>query len=289
MGETSAGSTFASVRICCDPMARVEKTVPDYQACRLTGSADRAPGRVRARKIPRPARDGHDDRPSQSGPATYLKIRRIDFWPDPGIMGELLASMPTLPIASPRPPSAADRGISQPARRRPARLEKPRLASAEGPWPDLPPVGRSCPGFSGGTGHAAPFEEYPPLSSESADFRDFIQMMTESAAGSRSGMGLARAVTAAALGVSLIWATWPTLHEMVLRWSSDSRYSHGYLVPFFAAVLLWLRAGDTDRPAARAGGGCPCSLSAWACAWSAAISSSSGSKSPSFLASSGSR
>ena len=44
-----------------------------------------------------------------------------------------------------------------------------------------------------------------------------------------------------ALGASCLWAYWPTLHHMEIRWSSDSQYSHGYLVPFFALFLLWHR------------------------------------------------
>jgi exosortase len=39
----------------------------------------------------------------------------------------------------------------------------------------------------------------------------------------------------------LAWAYWTTLEEMAQRWSSDPQYSHGYLVPAFALLLLWLR------------------------------------------------
>jgi exosortase len=46
---------------------------------------------------------------------------------------------------------------------------------------------------------------------------------------------------AALLGIALVWAFWPTLVAMAGRWTSDPRYSHGYLVPIFAGVLLWLR------------------------------------------------
>jgi exosortase len=51
------------------------------------------------------------------------------------------------------------------------------------------------------------------------------------------------------LGVSLVWFYWPTLWEMVARWSSDPQYAHGYIVPAFALALLWLRR---DRLAALA-------------------------------------
>lgn len=47
----------------------------------------------------------------------------------------------------------------------------------------------------------------------------------------------------ALLGV-LVWAYLPILRVMVDRWSFDPRYTHGYLVPAFAVVLLWLRRGQ---------------------------------------------
>src|SRR4051794_29632595 len=49
------------------------------------------------------------------------------------------------------------------------------------------------------------------------------------------------------LATGLLWAYWPTLCEMVKRWSTDPRYAHGYLVPAFSLALLWLRR---DRLAA---------------------------------------
>jgi exosortase len=48
------------------------------------------------------------------------------------------------------------------------------------------------------------------------------------------------AVAGAAL-VTLLWAFWTTLAEAAQRWGHDPQYSHGYLVPIFAAALLWLR------------------------------------------------
>jgi len=56
-------------------------------------------------------------------------------------------------------------------------------------------------------------------------------------------------VLAGVLSVGLVWFYWPTLCEMVKRWSTDPRYAHGYLVPAFSLVLLWLRR---DRLAALA-------------------------------------
>jgi exosortase len=44
-------------------------------------------------------------------------------------------------------------------------------------------------------------------------------------------------ITAAATA----WAYWPTLAALAAVWARDPQYSHGYLVPLFAAVLLWRR------------------------------------------------
>jgi exosortase len=43
------------------------------------------------------------------------------------------------------------------------------------------------------------------------------------------------------LAAILAWAYRPILSVMLDRWTYDPRYAHGYLVPAFAAVLLWLR------------------------------------------------
>jgi exosortase len=52
------------------------------------------------------------------------------------------------------------------------------------------------------------------------------------------------AVVPILLGVLLGWAYWPTVREMIERWTSDPQYSHGYIVPLFSASLLWLRRRD---------------------------------------------
>jgi exosortase len=39
----------------------------------------------------------------------------------------------------------------------------------------------------------------------------------------------------------VVWAFWPTLTGLFHVWSSDPQYSHGFLVPVFAAFLLWMR------------------------------------------------
>jgi exosortase len=45
----------------------------------------------------------------------------------------------------------------------------------------------------------------------------------------------------AALAVGLAWSYWPTLEGMAGRWANDPQYSHGYVVPVFALVVLWSR------------------------------------------------
>lgn len=51
------------------------------------------------------------------------------------------------------------------------------------------------------------------------------------------------------VGVAALWSYWTTLTVVAARWATDPQYSHGYLVPAFAAYLLWLRrdrlAGQT--------------------------------------------
>ena len=42
---------------------------------------------------------------------------------------------------------------------------------------------------------------------------------------------------------AVIWAYWTTLAEIADRWATDPQYSHGFLVPVFAAYLLWSRRG----------------------------------------------
>jgi exosortase len=42
----------------------------------------------------------------------------------------------------------------------------------------------------------------------------------------------------------LAWVYWSAWEEMVGRWLRDPQYSHGFLIPVFAAVVLWFRRGD---------------------------------------------
>lgn len=61
--------------------------------------------------------------------------------------------------------------------------------------------------------------------------------------GALAATGLVAAVAVA------VWAYWTTLAGAAQRWAHDPQYSHGYLVPGFAVLLLWLRRGrlDLDR------------------------------------------
>ena len=49
----------------------------------------------------------------------------------------------------------------------------------------------------------------------------------------------------------IFWAFWPTFVDLVQTWNSNPQYSHGFLVPAFAALLLWLRRGQLDVAAVR--------------------------------------
>jgi exosortase len=60
----------------------------------------------------------------------------------------------------------------------------------------------------------------------------------------------------AALGC-LVWAFWSTFADLAHTWASNDQYSHGFLVPGFALLLLWMRRDRLDgaaRPAFLAGG-----------------------------------
>jgi len=39
----------------------------------------------------------------------------------------------------------------------------------------------------------------------------------------------------------VLWSYWPIAVEMADKWSNDPTYSHGYLVPIVAGVILWTR------------------------------------------------
>jgi exosortase len=58
------------------------------------------------------------------------------------------------------------------------------------------------------------------------------------------------------VALGLIWAFWPSLTELAARWGSDSRYSHGFLVPLFAGYLAWARRGLLTPDGTRHGARC---------------------------------
>jgi exosortase len=44
----------------------------------------------------------------------------------------------------------------------------------------------------------------------------------------------------------LTWVFWPTFGELLHEWHANAQYSHGFLVPFFAAFLLYYRRDKLD-------------------------------------------
>jgi exosortase len=59
----------------------------------------------------------------------------------------------------------------------------------------------------------------------------------------RCAVSVMIALTMAILG----WVYWPIFVELADEWSKNPLYSHGYLVPAFAAVLLWIRRDRIPR------------------------------------------
>ena len=48
-------------------------------------------------------------------------------------------------------------------------------------------------------------------------------------------------IGAIGLVATSIWALWPRIVEMSEVWAENPTYSHGYLVPLFSIILLWLK------------------------------------------------
>lgn len=66
------------------------------------------------------------------------------------------------------------------------------------------------------------------------------------------------ALLLAGFAAVLYWAYAPTLAMMAERWATDPKYSHGFLVPLFAAVVLWVRRPEhPDVKLELNGGGLP--------------------------------
>ena len=64
-----------------------------------------------------------------------------------------------------------------------------------------------------------------------------FQRPPQTAASAQRAMWTAAGV----LLVVLLWSYWTTLTAMADRWARDPQYSHGFLVPVFALVVLWFR------------------------------------------------
>jgi exosortase len=48
-------------------------------------------------------------------------------------------------------------------------------------------------------------------------------------------------VLACLVSLAVVWSFWPTLKLLAERWWIDPQYSHGFLVPVFAGLILWLK------------------------------------------------
>jgi exosortase len=48
-------------------------------------------------------------------------------------------------------------------------------------------------------------------------------------------------ISLACLAVCLLWGYWSMIGGLSDRWAQDPQYSHGWLVPFFAGLVLWMR------------------------------------------------
>jgi exosortase len=66
-----------------------------------------------------------------------------------------------------------------------------------------------------------------------------------------SRVNLAALAPAALTAAALLWAFWTTFIDLGQTWSRNPQYSHGWLVPAFAAFLLWMRRGKLDPAACR--------------------------------------
>ena len=65
-----------------------------------------------------------------------------------------------------------------------------------------------------------------------------------------SAVGNSRYVTlaaAAVLTVIMAITYWSAVAALVRRWYGDPDYTYGFLVPIFAAVLLWYRRDARER------------------------------------------
>jgi exosortase len=64
---------------------------------------------------------------------------------------------------------------------------------------------------------------------------------------------LAPVAPALLVSACFLWAFASTLADLAFVWRTNDQYSHGFLVPGFALLLLWLRRGKLDAASARPG------------------------------------
>ena len=65
--------------------------------------------------------------------------------------------------------------------------------------------------------------------------------MSAASPSKKDGVPASLLAIVAGLGGCLLWAYWPTLGALENRWANDPQSSHGFLVPVFAALVLWAR------------------------------------------------
>jgi exosortase len=58
---------------------------------------------------------------------------------------------------------------------------------------------------------------------------------------SKDGNPTVALLTVAGVGICLGWAYWPTLGALENRWATDPQLSHGFIVPLYASIVLWMR------------------------------------------------
>ncbi|WP_146118537.1 exosortase/archaeosortase family protein [Blastopirellula marina] len=47
-----------------------------------------------------------------------------------------------------------------------------------------------------------------------------------------------------AIGLFILWSYWGSLSMLCHRWYNEADYSHGFFVPLFSVLLLWIRRGS---------------------------------------------
>jgi exosortase len=71
-----------------------------------------------------------------------------------------------------------------------------------------------------------------------------LRQLAAAARAAGAALATPRGATGAALvalALGLLWSCWTTLGAVAERWARDPEYSHGFLVPVFALVVLWHR------------------------------------------------